>query len=229
MRLRNSFGCACMLVILVCASNLRAQESNATRGRRASSSSGAEATVTINEQFLNSFLAAIFDNLNEPTMPLTMGGARSSPDCASEIRLKREAGGVRTAVHFEEGRIRGQLAFAGAYNASLMGCIAFDGWADTDVNLEYDSGRRALVARFHLRDIHLNNTPAMLNGPLLSMVQGTIDRRYNPLEIFTLDKLSTRVEVQPAGGALQLRAKEIQPEITPSGLTLHIFYEFAKG
>jgi len=217
-----------LIAILLCFGNVAAQES-ASRGRRVSNSPAAEATITINEQFLNSFLTAIFDNLNEPSMPLTVGGARSTADCASEIRLKREAGGVRTAVHFENGRIVGPLAFAGAYNSGLMGCIEFSGWADSEVVLEYDSARRALVARFNLRDIHLNNTPAVLNGPLLGMVQGTIDRRYNPVELFTLEKLSTRVDIQPAGGALQLRAKEIQSEITPSALTLHIIYEFARG
>src|SRR5207253_3037601 len=82
----------------------------------------------------------------------------------------------------------------------------FSGWADSEVKLEFDSTRRALLAHFQLRDIHLNNTPAVLNGPLLNMVQGAIDQRYNPVELFTLKQLSTRVNIQPAGGALQLRA-----------------------
>ncbi|MFN2578685.1 MAG: hypothetical protein ABR607_13455 [Pyrinomonadaceae bacterium] len=205
-----------------------AQET-ASRDRRVANSPAAEATVTVNEQFLNSFLTAMFDNLNEPSMPLTMGGAESTPQCASEIHLKREVNGTRTAVHFENGRIVGSLAFAGAYSASLMGCIEFTGWADAEVNLDYDGSRRALVARFHVRDIHLNNTPAILNGPLLGMVQGTIDRRYNPVELLTLEKLSTRVDIQPAGGALRLRAREVRAEVTPSAVTLHIIYEFARG
>lgn len=217
-----------VLIGFVCFTSVNAQET-ATRERRAANGSAPEATITVNEQFLNSFLTAMFDNLNEPSMPLTMGGAQSTTQCASEIRLKREAAGVRTAVRFEEGRIVGPLAFAGAYNASLVGCIDFSGWADSEVVLSYDSARRALVARFQLRNIHLNNTPTLLNGPLLSMVQGTIDRRYNPVELFTLEKLSTRVEIAPAGGALQLRATEIRPEITSSALTLHIIYEFVKG
>jgi hypothetical protein len=220
---------ACLSLLLFLSQGASAQESNATRERRTASGPAAEATVTINEQFLNSFLTAMFDNLNEPTMALTMGGAQSSPQCASEIRMKREISGTRTAVHFENGKIVGTLAFAGAYNQSLMGCLEFTGWADTDVNVDYDSARRAVVARFHVRDVHLNNMPAMLNGPLLSMVQGTIDRKYNPVELFTLDKLSTRVEVQPAGGALQLRAREVRTEITAAALTLHIIYEFVKG
>ena len=233
--LKSRFSNAVLLIVLSLSAltfqtTADAQESS-TRTRRANGTAApvAEATVTVNEQFLNSFLTAVFDNLNEPAMPLTLGGAQSTAECASEIRLKREAGGVRTNIHLEQGRIGGQLAFAGAYSSGLMGCIEFSGWADTEVVLEYDSARRALVARFHLRDIHLNNTPAVLNGPLLGMVQGTIDRRYNPVELFTLEKLSTRVDIQPAGGALQLRAKEIRPEITPSALTLHIIYEFVRG
>lgn len=217
--------------IAVVLATSQAQEPSATRGRRASNSPAAEATVTVNEQFLNSFLTAIFDNLKEPSMPLTIGGASSGGEygCASEIRLKREVGGVRTAVHFENGRILGPLAFAGAYSSTLMGCIEFSGWADSEVTLDFDSARQALMARFHLREIHLANTPAVLSGPLLNMVQGTIDRRYNPVALFTLEQLSTRVNVQPAGGALQLRATEVRPEVTPSAVTLHITYEFVRG
>ncbi len=220
------------IVILISSISILAQESTATRGRRISNASAAEATVTVNEQFLNSFLAAIFDNLQEPSMPLTIGGASTQgpgAQCASEIRLKREAQGVRTAVHFENGRITGPLAFAGAYSSTYLGCIEFSGWADAEVNLEFSSERRALVARFHLRDIHLNDVPAIANGPLLNMVQTAIDRRYNPVDLFTLEQLSTSVNIQPAKGALRLRAKEIRTEITPSALTLHIVYEFVKG
>jgi hypothetical protein len=206
-----------------------AQETPANRARRAAETPAAQATVIVNEQFLNSFLTAIFDNLNEPAMPLTVGGTSSTPQCRSEIRLKREVNGVRTAIHFENGRIVGPLAFAGAYSSTLMGCIEFSGWADAEVTLEFDKQRRALLARFHVREIHLKDIPVVLNGPLLNMVQGTVDSRYNPVALLTLDQLSTRVNIQPAGGALQLRAKEIRSEITPSSLTLHITYEFVRG
>jgi len=216
-------------ILTIFCSTAFSQEPNATRGRRVNDAPAAEATVTVNEQFLNSFLSAIFDNLKEPAMPLTVGGATSTSECASEIRLKREAAGVRTQVHLENGRLTGPLAFAGAYNSTLMGCVEFTGWAESEVTLNFDSARRAVVARFRLRDIHLNNTPAILNGPLLNMVQGTIDRRYNPVELFTLEQLSTRVNIQPAGGALRLQATDIRTEVTPAGITLHITYEFARG
>jgi len=219
----------CAFFILLCLlASAYGQEPGTSRGRQAVNS-GAEATIIINEQFLNSFLAGIFDNLKEPTMPLTVGGARSSAQCASEIRLKREVGGVRTAVHFENGRITGPLAFAGAYNSSLLGCIEFNGWSNVEMILEFSRQRRAVVARFKVRDIHLNNTPGLLDGPLLTMVQNTIDSRYNPVDLLTLEQLSTRVDIAPAGGALRLEATDVRPEVTPGGLALHISYRFVRG
>ncbi|HEV8139022.1 MAG TPA: hypothetical protein VGP81_04580 [Pyrinomonadaceae bacterium] len=214
-------------VILFCLGVANAQ-GNSTRGRLANPSQP-EATLSVNEQFLNSFLTGMFDNLQEPAMPLTIGGATSSSECASEIRLKREANGVRTAVHFEQGKITGPLAFAGAYNSTLLGCISFTGWADSQLQMEFSRERRAVLARFLLRDIHLNNTPQMLNAPLLKMVQNAIDSRYNPIELFTLEQLSTRANIEPAGGALRLEATEVRPEITPTELTLHITYRFVRG
>src|SRR5260221_11248380 len=90
-----------VIVILVFSTNVPAQESTATRGRRISNASAAEATVTVNEQFLNSFLTAIFDNLQEPAMPLTIGGGSTQDPkghCARQIRVKRRGQGVRPSV-----------------------------------------------------------------------------------------------------------------------------------
>jgi hypothetical protein len=216
-----------LLVILCCSFvAASAQEAGISRTRL---TAAPESTITVNEQFLNSFLDAMFDNLQEPSMPLTAGGAQSSAECASEIRLKREVNGVRTAVHFENGRIVGPLAFAGAYNSGLLGCVEFTGWADSELTFEFNRERRAVLARFRLREIHLNNTPALMNDPLLKMVQGTIDRKYNPLELFTLEQLSTRANIKPAGGALRLEAIDVRPEITPNELALHITYRFVRG
>lgn len=214
-----------LLILLRVVAVVDAQE----RSSRANNATQPEAALSVNEQFLNSFLTGMFDNLQEPAMPLTIGGATSSAQCASEIRLKREANGVRTAVHFEQGKITGPLAFAGAYSSSLLGCISFTGWADSELQMEFNGHRRAVLAHFRLRDIHLNNTPEMLNGPLLKMVQSAIDNRYNPIELFTLEQLSTRADIKPAGGALRLEATDVRPEVTPTELTLHITYRFVKG
>ncbi len=224
MRIRLFFA---FLLLITALTAPRAQEGGI--GRPRTTAAAPQATIIVNQQFLNSFLTAMFDNLQEPAMPLTVGGAQSTSDCTSEIRLKREGSGVRTAVHLENGRIVGPLAFAGAYNSTLLGCVEFTGWADAELTLEFNRERRAVLARFRLRDIHLNNTPGVLNDPLRNMVQSQIDRRYNPLELFTLEQLSTRAGIKPAGGALKLEATDVRPEISPDELALHITYRFVRG
>src|SRR5207249_9041479 len=89
-----------VLLMLLCFDSATAQETGISRGRRVSNS-GAEATIMVNEEFLNSFLTAIFDNLREPSMPSTAGGAQPTRECAGEVPLTREVGGVRTATPFE--------------------------------------------------------------------------------------------------------------------------------
>src|SRR5260221_10249764 len=121
-----------VIVILVFSTNVPAQESTATRGRRISNAPAAEATVTVNEQFLNSFLTAIFDNLQEPAMPLTIGGSSTqerNDQCASAIRFKRELQHVPTAVHFENSRLTGPQALAGAHRSAYLGRAPVSGWA----------------------------------------------------------------------------------------------------
>lgn len=216
-----------LLAIFTACTASQAQEAGLGQGRV--KDTAPRGTITVNEQFLNSFLVGMFDNLQEPSMPLTTGGAQSSANCASEIRLKREINGVRTAVHFENGRIVGPLAFAGAYNSTLLGCVEFTGWADAEVTMEFSRERRAVLSRFRVRDIHLNNTPGLLNDPLRNIVQGTIDRRYNPIELFTLEQLSTNTNIKPAGGVLRLEAIDVQPEIAPAELALHITYRFVRA
>jgi hypothetical protein len=226
-----------------------AHAQEAGRARQISQPPAAEAIVTINEQFLNSLLDAMFTRLRAPSYPLSLGiigqQETSSPEnakkgspadkavsksaqsgCASVIVLEREMNGVKTAVHFENGRIVAPLAFTGSYNASLLGCMRFQGWADTSINLEFDPARQVLSAHVDVVDIHLNGIPALANGVVINLVQSAIDQRINPVEILKAEQLTARVPISAAGGALRLRAKELRPEIVPGSLRLHIIYEF---
>ncbi|MBC7910652.1 MAG: hypothetical protein H7Y30_09140, partial [Pyrinomonadaceae bacterium] len=124
-------------------------------GRVRSVKQGAEATIILNEQFVNSFLNAMFTHLREPEFPLSLASnefkdeqpvifaayaesSARSQACASLIVLERERNGVKTAVRFEDGRIVAPLAFSGSYSAGLLGCVRFNGWANSVVTLEYD-------------------------------------------------------------------------------------------
>jgi hypothetical protein len=204
----------------------------------------AEATVTLNEQFLNALLDAVFTNLRPPSFPLSLSEnskptiktpkgatalAPSSSQCSSQIVLEREMSGVRTAVRFENGRITAPLAFTGTYNTGLLGCMRFQGWADTVINLEFNRERQSLNARVDVVDIHLNGVPQLANGVVVQMVQNAIDQRVNPVEILQANQLTTRLPISAAGGALRLRAKDLRPEIVPGAIRLHIIYEFIRA
>jgi hypothetical protein len=192
----------------------------------------AEVTITVNEQFFNAFLEAMFTNLKAPSTPLVITPSdkdrtpAESYGCPSAITLQREEGGVKTAVKLEPGRITAPLAFAGSYNSTLLGCIEFRGWANTTWSLEFDHTRQVLIARVLLDEIHLTNVPALAGGSLVKMVQSAVDKKINPLQLLRVDQLSSRVPIEPAKGALRLRAKEVKPEVVSGMLNLRIGYEF---
>jgi len=216
-------------------------QQEATRPRQIAAAAPAEATIILNEQFLNSLLEVMFTRLRAPSYPLSITAldrkqsppagsahkaASAQDDCASVVVLEREMEGVKTAVRFENGRIVAPLAFTGSYNTGLLGCMRFRGWADTNINLEFDRARQVLSARVEVVDIHVSGIPLMGNSVILNLVQSAIDQRINPVEILKTEQLTARVPISAAGGALRLRAKELRPEIVPGFLRLHIIYEF---
>jgi hypothetical protein len=228
-----------------------AQAQKSTRAREVKAApAAAEVTVTLNEQFFNSLLDVIFTRLKAPSFPLSL--TRVEPDrnasspsawnapafslshvslkpdaCASVVTLEREMNGVKTAVRFENGKVVAPLAFRGSYSVALIGCIDFQGWADTVINLNFDRERQVLSARVTVLNIELSNIPSLASGVVIKLVQDSIDRRINPIEILQAAQISTRLPITGSGGALRMRATEIRPEVVPGALSLHIFYEFA--
>jgi hypothetical protein len=182
----------------------------------------------------------MFTRLGAPTFPLARVGneqpGKSPPagalaiapanQCASVVVLEREMNGVKTAVRFEQGRIVAPLAFTGSYSVLLLGCMRFQGWADTVINLDFDRERQVLSARVDVQDIHLSGIPSLANGVVINLVQNSLDTRINPVEILQAAQLTARLPITAAGGALRLRAREVRPEILPGSLRLHIIYEF---
>ncbi len=191
-----------------------------------------DATLTIKEQFFNSFLDAVFANLKPPSTPLIITQSdkdrtdESAKICPNVITLQRENGGVRTSAKFEQGKITAPLAFAGSYNSTFMGCLQFRGLAQTEWNLEFDRGAQVLQARIKITDMRLENLPGMTQGSIAKLVQAAIDSRVNPLKILRAEQLSSVVPIAPAGGSLRMRAREVKPEIVPGSLHLHVSYEF---
>jgi hypothetical protein len=265
MRIKLSFTLTLALIIFaqgfIQVALAQGERSSRARQVGASSAPAAEAVVTLNEQFLNSFLEAMFTRLRGPQFPLSLtklDRQEETPDasaletqamlhhvsfshalaprevvgptqCASVIVLEREMGGVRTAVRFEQGRISAPLAFSGSYSVSLLGCIRFQGWADTTISLSFNRERQVLSAQVQVQDVRLSGVPGLASGVIVGLVQNAIDQRINPVEILQAAQLSARIPIAAAGGALRLMAREVRPEIIPGALRLHIIYEFEKA
>ncbi|HEY8560078.1 MAG TPA: hypothetical protein VIL74_06855 [Pyrinomonadaceae bacterium] len=215
----------------------------------------AEVTIQLNEQFFDSLFDALFKNMDPPEFPLSENRPKSgiqSPKsvliansfvdesdpksgiqnpksaCPDLLRLQREVDGTRTAVRFREGRIVAPIAFAGNYNPPLIGCIDFSGVAETTIDLEFDAQKQALIGRARVLNVNLSGAGGVGSGLLARMVQASIDKKINPIQLFTMDKISFVVPVQNAG-SLRMKATGIRHEIANGVLHVRIAYEFQKA
>jgi hypothetical protein len=185
-----------------------------------------EVAVVLSEEFLNALLVAVASRPEPPSFPLSKGG--EGKKCESRVQLLPEAQGTRTGVRFVDGRITAPVAFRGSYEAPLVGCLKFEGWADTSFRLEFNRERQALGARVTVRDLKLKNVPtSLLGGGLAGMVQDAIDERVNPVEILRAEQLGARIPVT-RNDELRLRAADVRHEVVGRELRLRIAYEIVQ-
>lgn len=214
------FLCALTCVSALPASAQSPQVAGGARGERVSPAG--EVVVVLSEEFLNSLVEAVASQPDPPSFPLSKNDGTNAK-CASQVQLLPESAGVRTSVRFVDGRITAPLAFRGSYEAPLIGCLNFEGWADTAFDLQFDRTKQTLDARVTVRELKLKNVPSSLVGPgLTELVQDAIDARVNPVEILRAEQLGFPLM---RGGSLRLRAREVRHEIVGKELRLHIIYE----
>ena len=216
----------------------------------------AEVTIQLNEKFFETLLDALFQNGGAPEFPISQIENKTAetktefvsakyeaaeqkpktekpktenqnPFCSETIKLLRETGGVKTSVNLREGRIYAPIAFTGNYNPPLIGCIEFSGIAETNIALEFDEQRQALVGRAQVSTVNLNGTGGIGSSVLARLVQSSIDRKINPIDIIKLDKVSFIVPIQNAGN-LKLKAVGIRHEIGNGVLNVRVSYQFLK-
>ncbi|HEY1404541.1 MAG TPA: hypothetical protein VGB05_10475 [Pyrinomonadaceae bacterium] len=210
---------------------VRAMQEN-TRPASGKAIPAGEVVVSLNEGLFNALLEAMFTLPNPPTFPLGRGNssAGGSNNCANEIAMLRQMDGTRTAVRFEAGRILAPVAFSGSYNAPLLGCLKFEGWADANLNLSFDQSKQALTARVEVKAVHLKKVPALFGDGITGLVQDALDARFNPVEILRAEQLSARLPMTKtgSGASLRLRAREVRHEVLINELRLRILYEFVR-
>ncbi len=250
--------------LLLCVSFVKAQQT-------------ADVTITLNENFFDVLLDAVFTNLQNPSFPIAeinregekgrkgegeiysaslagnnrfsgknqvrtkfsdsgflktnfINENQTSPNvfCDESIRLMREIDGIRTAVRFRDGKINAPIAFSGSYNPPLIGCINFQGWADSTIELEFDQRTQTLVGRAKVSDVRLSGTGGVGSSLIARIVQSSMDKKINPIQILQMDKVSFVVPVQNAG-SLKMKAVAMRHEIVNGAMNVHITYQFSKG
>lgn len=149
------------------------------------------------------------------------------PVCKESIQLLRENNGMRSAVRFREGKIYAPLAFTGNYSPPFIGCVAFAGYAETNIDLEFDQNSQRLIARAKVFNVALNGTSGVGGSIIARLVQSSIDKKINPIEIIRMDKLSFLIPIQN-GANLRMKATGVRHEIENGLLKIHIAYEFLK-
>ena len=112
--------------------------------------------------------------------------------------------------------------------ARREGLVDFSGWAEANIDLEFDQGGQRLIGRAHVSNVNLNGTGGIGGSLIAKMLQSSIDKKLNPIEILRLDKMSFGIPVQNTGN-IRMKAVGIRPEISNGLLNIHIAYEFLKG
>jgi hypothetical protein len=210
----------------------------------------AEVTIQLNEQFFDALLDAIFKSSTPLEFPLAEKGSKfkiqdsrslitsyqssentgekSIANCSESIKLQREIDGVRTAVRFRDGKIYAPIAFSGNYNPPLIGCVGFSGWAETNIELEYNAEKQGLIGRAKVLNVSLSGTGGIGGSLLTRLVQSAIDKKINPIQILPIDKVSFIIPIQNSG-SLRMKAIGIRPEIVNGVLNVRVIYEFLKS
>ena len=196
-----------------------------------------EVTISLNEQFFDALIDAIYQNSPPPEFQLSevpsrteatvnSFAPRSGSGCAS-VTLLRENRSVRTAVRMRDGKIYAPVAFTGNYSPPLIGCVDFAGWAETTVDLQFDKATQKIFGRVKVNNVNINGTGGIGGSIVARMVQSSIDKKLNPIEIISLDKLSFPFTLQNSV-KLRMHAVDVRHEVVPGALNIIISYEFIK-
>lgn len=202
----------------------------------------AEIKISLNEQFFDALLESVFKNLKplkislaelqnqktENTKNAIFQNANYSNSpliCDESIRLLRETNGVKTAVRFRQGKIYVPIAFDGNYNPPLVGCIEFQGWAETNIELAFDKNKQALVGNARVSNINLNGAGGLGGEFLGRLVQSSIDKKINPIEIVKMDKISFTFPIRDSGN-LSFRALEMRHKVNDKSIDVYVKYRF---
>lgn len=208
----------------------------------------AEVTIGLNEAFFDALLDSVYQHYDAPEFSIAQSGSFDTTDsdtfslfsmrgptgvaetffCSETVKILRENNGVRTAVRFRDGKVIVPIAFSGGYPLPLIGCVDFAGTAEANVDLEYDQSLQRLIGKARVTTVNLDGTAGVGGTLVARLIQGSIDKKLNPIEILSLDKISFGLPI-PNTGNIKMKAIGVRPEILNGSVQIRISYDFQKG
>jgi hypothetical protein len=195
------------------------------------------AQIVLKEEFFNHVLATILRDMKAPAFPLGLTSAAGSenvqayglvqaaPDCASSITILPDGSGAQTSIRFDNNRVVAPLAFSGSYN-SMLGCLQFTGWAQANLELNYDAAQQVVFGQLNIETVNLDGVNPVLSSFLTPLVQSTLNSRVNPVQILRGEQIALNLPVAASSANLLANVKDVRAEVKDKALNLYVTYEF---
>lgn len=203
----------------------------------------ADVSIVVGEDFFDAFLESLFKNFDAPSFTVgaiaeedvdlrrrggvSSGSVAASAACGQNVKIVRELDGVRTAVRFREGKIYVPLAFTGEYALPIVGCVEYAGWAESLVDLEFDRTTQRVIARVRVTNVNLSGSNGIGGSTIARLLQSSLDKRMNPIEVMRVDQISYAFPIQNSG-RMKMRATDVKPVVQNTNIVIIVTFEFEK-
>lgn len=198
----------------------------------------ADVSIVVGDSFFDAFLESLFKNFDGPTFTIGSTGGEdvemrrrggsasvSNAACDQNVKIIREIDGVRTAVRFRDGKIYVPLAFTGEYALPIVGCVEYAGWAESLVDLDFDRATQRLNARVRVTNVNLSGSNGIGGSTIARLLQSSLDKRMNPIEVMRVDQLVYSFAVQDSG-RMKIRAVDVKPVVQTTNIVIIVTMEF---
>ena len=199
------------------------------------------AQIVLKQEFFNSILQTIFNDMNSPAFPLRLASAEPQKEsgelkfgllqqqqpneCDGKIRLLAEGSGVKTAVNFENNTIKAPLAFTGSTNIPFAGCVKFSGWSQAQLELRFDKQQQKVFGVINVETVNLDGVSPVVSGFITPLVQSSFNQNVNPIEILDGKKINVQIPIAATSGTLQANIQDVRAEVQDKALNLFVSYD----
>ena len=93
---------------------------------------------------------------------------------------------------------------------------------------EFDQAGQRVIGRVRVLNVNLNGTGGVGGSIIARMIQSSIDKKLNPIDIISLEKMHFMLPIR-SSAKVRARATAVRPDVGNTVLSFHITYSFEKG